>query len=125
MILEEDSLSSQIITSAHYMLSDLFVPANTDPTAPGLEEESSEDSNDLEDEMDNLEEAFESLSNSVPIQALCSSASLTGLCSYLICIRGVFKVQKPPHFGTNKLFLNLCCIQEFLIKDYQVGFVKW
>nr|XP_018900109.1 PREDICTED: erythroid differentiation-related factor 1 [Bemisia tabaci]XP_018900110.1 PREDICTED: erythroid differentiation-related factor 1 [Bemisia tabaci]XP_018900111.1 PREDICTED: erythroid differentiation-related factor 1 [Bemisia tabaci] len=80
----------QIITSAHYMLSDLFVPANTDPTAPGLEEESSEDSNDLEDEMDNLEEAFESLSNSVPIQALCSSASLTES-----------KYHQPPPLTTN------------------------
>jgi hypothetical protein len=28
---------SQIVTSAHYMLSDLYVPADTDPSSPGLD----------------------------------------------------------------------------------------
>jgi hypothetical protein len=40
----------QIVTSAHYMLSDLYVPADTDPASPGLDgplndEEDCENSN--------------------------------------------------------------------------------
>lgn len=33
----------QIVTSSHYMMSDLFVPAHTDPAAPGLEQMETDD----------------------------------------------------------------------------------
>lgn len=29
----------QIVTSAHYMLSDVYIPVSTDPTCPGLSDE--------------------------------------------------------------------------------------
>jgi hypothetical protein len=32
-----DEFFFQIVTSAHYMLSDLYVPADTDPASPGLD----------------------------------------------------------------------------------------
>lgn len=33
----------QIVTSSHYMVSDLYVPAHTDPAAPGLEQMETDD----------------------------------------------------------------------------------
>ncbi|XP_053594409.1 erythroid differentiation-related factor 1 [Microplitis demolitor] len=55
----------QIVTSAHYMLSDLYVPADTDPAAPVLVDQGTDDDDDDEDqneesvpvmEEDNVEE---------------------------------------------------------------------
>lgn len=33
----------QIVTSAHFMLSDLYVPSDTDPASPGLSDQSDEE----------------------------------------------------------------------------------
>lgn len=33
----------QIVTSAHFMLSDLYVPSSTDPVSPGLSDQSDEE----------------------------------------------------------------------------------
>lgn len=62
----------QIVTSAHYMMSDLYVPADTDPASPGLDGPLNDedcgncDQNGMEDEGkssedDNLFEGTESL----------------------------------------------------------------
>lgn len=33
----------QIVTSAHFMLSDLYIPSDTDPASPGLSDQSDEE----------------------------------------------------------------------------------
>ncbi|XP_076295316.1 erythroid differentiation-related factor 1 [Lasioglossum baleicum] len=62
----------QIVTSAHFMLSDLYIPSDTDPASPGLSDQSDEDDTQSEsstnhdnekdeEEVDNEEAAIKSL----------------------------------------------------------------
>nr|XP_033341580.1 erythroid differentiation-related factor 1 isoform X1 [Megalopta genalis] len=62
----------QIVTSAHFMLSDLYVPSDTDPASPGLSDQSDEDDTQSEsstnhdnekdeEEIENEETAIKSL----------------------------------------------------------------
>ncbi|XP_022184914.2 erythroid differentiation-related factor 1 isoform X1 [Nilaparvata lugens] len=85
----------QIVTSAHYMLSDLYVPVTTDPASPGL----SDENNDDEEEQERRkfeEEEFENeatvcaTTNSVAVQSLCVSNAATK----------VVDPPAPPMVGT-------------------------
>ncbi|XP_012254661.2 erythroid differentiation-related factor 1 [Athalia rosae] len=51
----------QIVTSAHYMLSDLYIPADTDPASPGLVDQSEEE--DAQSECSSGREAENNLDN--------------------------------------------------------------
>ncbi|PNF29301.1 hypothetical protein B7P43_G08945 [Cryptotermes secundus] len=80
----------QIVTSAHYMLSDLYVPADTDPASPRLdgqlndEDCGSDSQSGVEDVSDGKNGVDENLfqgsinsSSSVPVKALCVSSPET------------------------------------------------
>ncbi|PSN47600.1 hypothetical protein C0J52_04586 [Blattella germanica] len=71
----------QIVTSAHYMLSDLYVPADTDPAAPSLDSNVNDDDDDEEEKHVEEEEAEGSLSSSssVAVKALCVSNQEAGM----------------------------------------------
>lgn len=47
----------QIVTSSHYMISDLYVPAGTDPGAPNLENMETDDMESCYDDDDTIDEA--------------------------------------------------------------------
>lgn len=80
----------QIVTSAHYMLSDLYIPADIDPAAPGLSEHLADertcDSEDEEEDrdrdaenVDDGNDAHNSGSRSVAVKSLClTTARRTG-----------------------------------------------
>lgn len=67
----------QIVTSAHYMLSDVYIPADTDPASPRFCEDLYEDESDMSPadcDQDENEETL-STSSSVAIKSLCLSLS--------------------------------------------------
>ncbi|RZF42879.1 hypothetical protein LSTR_LSTR012693 [Laodelphax striatellus] len=81
----------QIVTSAHYMLSDLYVPVTTDPASPGLSDENDEeDRRNLEEEEFENEETMCANTNSVAVKSLCVSNSATK----------VVDPPAPPMVGT-------------------------
>ncbi|GAB1869397.1 Erythroid differentiation-related factor 1 [Camponotus japonicus] len=49
----------QIVTSAHFMLSDLYIPSDTDPASPGLSDQSDEEDAHSECSMNNEKEKVE------------------------------------------------------------------
>lgn len=63
----------QIVTSAHFMLSDLYIPSDTDPVSPGLSDQSdeedtqSESSTHHENEKDEEEETEEAAIKSLTL----------------------------------------------------------
>lgn len=72
----------QIVTSAHYMLSDLYIPADTDPASPGLMDQSDEEDaqsecsagQEAESNFDNIDEEV-----SVAIKSLSLAPSKCGI----------------------------------------------
>lgn len=49
----------QIVTSAHFMLSDLYIPSDTDPASPGLSDQSDEEDAQSECSMNHEKEKVE------------------------------------------------------------------
>ncbi|KDR07710.1 Erythroid differentiation-related factor 1 [Zootermopsis nevadensis] len=125
----------QIVTSAHYMMSDLYVPADTDPASPGLDGPLNDedcgncDQNGMEDEGkssedDNLFEGSLNSSSSVPVKALCVSTPDTG-CQSAANDESKFSSPPPVCGGVEErckmalqhVALGLQCLQYFDTSD--------
>ncbi|CAB3360999.1 Hypothetical predicted protein [Cloeon dipterum] len=84
----------KIVTSAHYMLSDLYVPAETNPSDPAFPEEEPEDPETLDGRDENPEqgqEVEEDTNGNVEVGSLCWSNS---------CTKVQKKTQPPPLSGS-------------------------
>ena len=87
---------NQIVTSAHYMLSDLFVPVEVNPSSPAFPEE--EESESLEGDEDEEEEAaFDQLDEAGGAR---EGVEVGSLCWRNSCTNVQGKVVPPPMTGS-------------------------
>jgi hypothetical protein len=91
---EFNNVPNQIVTSAHYMLSDLFVPVEVNPSSPAFPEE--EETESLEGDEDE-EAAFDQLDEAGGIQ---EGVEVGSLCWRNSCTNVQGKVVPPPMTGS-------------------------
>ncbi|XP_046431466.1 erythroid differentiation-related factor 1 isoform X1 [Neodiprion fabricii] len=87
----------QIVTSAHYMLSDLYIPADTDPASPGLMDQSDEE--DAQSDYSANQEAESNIDNfDEEVSVAIKSLSLAPMKGYRE--NEELKYKPPPLCGT-------------------------
>ncbi|XP_017791827.1 PREDICTED: erythroid differentiation-related factor 1 isoform X2 [Habropoda laboriosa] len=111
----------QIVTSAHFMLSDLYIPSDTDPANPGLSDQSDEEDTQSESSMyyDNEKEEEEETED-----AAIKSLTLANIKEHAECQEPKYK--PPPISGTveerclaalEHVYCGLECLQYFPTED--------
>ncbi|XP_059486132.1 erythroid differentiation-related factor 1 [Neocloeon triangulifer] len=83
---------TQVVTSAHYMLADLYVPAETSPSNPAFPEEEEDASEKLNEEEE--PEEFEENGNDV------ENVEIGSLCWKNSCTKVLEKTTPPPLIGS-------------------------
>lgn len=110
----------QIVTSAHFMLSDLYIPSDTDPASPGLSDQSDEEDAHSECSMNHEKEEVEE----EKICAAIKSLPLANIKEQME--REQPKYKAPPIsgtieerclFGLEHVTHGLECLQYFPIED--------
>lgn len=90
----------QIVTSAHYMLSDLYIPANTNPTRPVVveQQQKQQQEDDICQQNDNAEYAFNDINNCMENEGKASATIKSLTLAYLKeqTERNDLKYIRPP-----------------------------
>ncbi|XP_003701400.1 erythroid differentiation-related factor 1 [Megachile rotundata] len=111
----------QIVTSAHFMLSDLYIPSDTDPVSPGLSDQSDEE--DTQSESSVYHESERDEDEEHEVDAI-KSLALANIKEHAECEEPKYK--PPPISGTIKerclaalehVCVGLECLQYFPTND--------
>ncbi|XP_068977748.1 erythroid differentiation-related factor 1 [Bombus flavifrons] len=111
----------QIVTSAHFMLSDLYIPSDTDPASPALSDQSDEEDTQSEFSINNENE--KDLTDEIEETAI-KSLTLANIKEHSECEEPKYK--PPPISGTieerclaalDHVYHGLECLQYFPIED--------
>ncbi|XP_076758545.1 erythroid differentiation-related factor 1 [Xylocopa sonorina] len=111
----------QIVTSAHFMLSDLYIPSDTDPASPGLSDQSDEEDTQSESSTNHENEKEE---ESETEEAAIKSLTLANIKEHAECDEPKYK--PPPISGTieercltalDHVCHGLECLQYFPTED--------
>ncbi|CAL7938419.1 unnamed protein product [Xylocopa violacea] len=111
----------QIVTSAHFMLSDLYIPSDTDPASPGLSDQSDEEDTQSESSANHENEKEE---ESETEEAAIKSLTLANIKEHAECDEPKYK--PPPISGTieerclaalDHVCHGLECLQYFPTED--------